>query len=402
IKMDRKAFLKQSAALGLGLPFLSLILESCNGEIISQPSFETNFTGKVLVIGAGAAGLTAGHILRQNQIDFQIIEAAPVYGGRLKKDTSLADFPIDLGAEWIHVEPTVLADMLNDPEVDANVEFIHYTPKSIHNYHNGRLKKQNWANNFYAEYKFKNTTWFGFFEKFIVPNIADKITLNEPVTSINYQGNEVVVQTSNGTTFTGDKVLITVPITILQDEVISFTPALSTEKKEAINQVNMGAGLKAFVEFRERFYPDILFTGQLLESAFSQDKIYYDAAFDKDSNKNILGLFTVGEKATQYTKLSNEEAILNEILRELDEMFDGQASQNYVQHVIQNWSAEPYIRGSYPDDFSGNQEDIVDAIKAPIDNKIYFAGEALSIDNQSTVHGASETAYVVMRDILQV
>lgn len=399
--MDRKAFLKQSAALGLSLPFLSLLLESCDGEIISQPGFETNFKGKVLVIGAGAAGLTAGHILRQNQVDFQIIEAAPVYGGRLKKDTSLADFPIDLGAEWIHVDPSVLADMLNDPEVEANVEFINYTPKSIENYHNGKLKKQNWVNNFYAEYKFKDTTWFGFFEKYIVPNIEDSITLNEPVISINYQGSEVIVQTSNGNIFTGDKVLITVPITILQDEMIAFSPALSAEKQAAINQVNMGAGLKAFIEFRARFYPDILLTGSLIKAAFGEDKIYYDAAFGKDSSKNILGLFTVSEKATQYTNLPNDEAILNEILRELDEIFDGQASQNYVQHVIQNWSAEPYIRGSYPDEFLGNQEAIVKAIKTPIDDKIYFAGEALSIDNQSTVHGASETAYVVMRDILQ-
>jgi len=52
-------------------------------------------------------------------------------------------------------------------------------------------------------------------------------------------------------------------------------------------------------------------------------------------------------------------------------------------------------------DFSCNQEQIVDTIKEPIDSKVYFAGEALSIDNQSTVHGASESAFVVMKEILE-
>ena len=56
--MTRKEFIQMSALLGIGLPFLSIFLESCDKDDIDlYPEFEVNFNGKVLIIGAGAAGL---------------------------------------------------------------------------------------------------------------------------------------------------------------------------------------------------------------------------------------------------------------------------------------------------------------------------------------------------------
>ena len=40
------------------------------------------------------------------------------------KDTTLADFPIDMGAEWIHSNPAVL-DLLRTPDRDQD-ELISY------------------------------------------------------------------------------------------------------------------------------------------------------------------------------------------------------------------------------------------------------------------------------------
>ena len=40
---------------------------------------------KILIIGSGIAGITAGKILRDRNIDFEILEASGVYGGRIKK-----------------------------------------------------------------------------------------------------------------------------------------------------------------------------------------------------------------------------------------------------------------------------------------------------------------------------
>jgi monoamine oxidase len=47
-------------------------------------------------------------VLEENNIRYAILEATDRYGGRLKEDTAFADFPIDLGAEWIHNLPVIL------------------------------------------------------------------------------------------------------------------------------------------------------------------------------------------------------------------------------------------------------------------------------------------------------
>ena len=155
----------------------------------------------------------------------------------------------------------------------------------------------------------------------------------------------------------------------------------------------MGDGIKIFIEFKEKFYPDFLAFGSIFKALREEEKFVYDASFRKDSNRHVLGLFAINGKASQYTTLGSEEAIINYFLAELDEIFEGKATPNYMNHIIQNWSSEPYIQGAYSYSFDGNQKNIVEKIKEPVSDKIYFAGEALSIDNQAMVHGACESAY---------
>jgi monoamine oxidase len=163
----------------------------------------------------------------------------------------------------------------------------------------------------------------------------------------------------------------------------------------------MGDGIKIFVEFSERFYPDILAFGPIFQALEAEEKFVYDAAFGKDSDKHILGLFAINEEAAAYTDLNSEQAIIEQFIAELDTIFDGKASQYYQGHIIQNWSAEPYIQGAYSYSFDGNQQNLVKAIRQPVNDKLYFAGEALVIENQATVHGACEAAYSAVAEMLQ-
>lgn len=398
--MTRKEFIRNSIAMGIGLPFLSSLITSCNKTSITFPKFETDFTGKVLIIGAGAAGMAAGYLLQRYGVDFEIIEASGIYGGRVKRVSGFVDFPIDTGAEWIHTSPKVLAEIINDPTVDGSIDFVNYNPQSFSVYKNGNLSQANFASNYYNEYKFKNTTWYGFFESYIYPHIASKIVYNQPVAKIDSSADQVELTTVDSTVFLADKVIVTVPIKILQQQSIQFTPALSTEKSTAIDNISVGDAIKAFIVFKEKFYPDILGFGGLIKGLTSDNKFFYDAAFRKNSAHNVMGLFTINEPASKYTSHATETDIINAIIAELDDIFDGQASKHYVKHVIQNWSAEPFIQGAYSYNFNGNQEDIVNAIKLPIGNKVFFAGEALTVENQATVHGACESGYSAVEQVL--
>lgn len=399
--MTRKEFIEKSMMMGISLPFISsLLLESCTPENSVFPKFETNFSGKVIVVGAGAAGLAAGYLLKRYGVDFEIIEASPVYGGRLKKIDNFTDFPIDLGAEWIHTDPKILAEIINNPNINIDVDTLVYNPQTIKTWMNGKLVAFNFLSSFYSEWKFKNTTWFDFFEQFIVPEIADKIILNKPITEINYEADKVILKSVNNETHEADKVLITTPIKTLQNQQINFQPSLPSEKLNAINKVFMGDGIKIFIEFKEKFYPDVLLFGNIFQAFVEEEKSVYDAAFRKDSGKNILGLFAINEKASAYTKLNSDEEIINKFLGELDKMFDGKATPNYVKHIIQNWSNEPYIQGAYSYSFKGSKSSIVEAIIKPVSDRLFFAGEALSTKNQAMVHGACESAYSVVARML--
>ncbi len=58
-------------------------------------------TGRVLILGAGAAGLSAARRLHDAGLDVTVLEARDRLGGRILTDDGLAA-PMDLGASWIH------------------------------------------------------------------------------------------------------------------------------------------------------------------------------------------------------------------------------------------------------------------------------------------------------------
>ena len=390
--MNRQEFIQKCALMGIGVGFLPSFLTSCEKE-----NFEVNFSGKVLVIGAGSAGLMAGYTLNRYNIDFQILEASSVFGGRVKKLEGFADFPIDLGAEWIHDQPTVFRDMFEDNAPDDNIELVPYNPETMSRWDGTDLTPVNSASHFYSEFKFKRSTWYDFFGDFIVPNFSEKIVYNAPVTTIDYSGAKTIVTTSDGTTYDADRVIITVPIGVLQAGMITFTPELPTNKTSAINGMDFPPGMKAVFEFSERFYPDLTMVGGVHDSsAGASDTLYIDGAFKKDSNRNILAVFSVSDETSRFTDLPNDQAIFEALMAEFDQIWDGKATQYYVNHLIQNWSGEEYIRGSY----SQGEGDIA-AVRAPVDSKLYFAGEAVSEQAIATVHGAGMSGRDVAKTILQ-
>lgn len=61
--------------------------------------------GKVLVIGAGFAGLSAARALRQSGWQVTVLEARDRSGGRVLTDRSVAGQTFDLGPSWLHAGP---------------------------------------------------------------------------------------------------------------------------------------------------------------------------------------------------------------------------------------------------------------------------------------------------------
>ncbi len=374
--------------LGLSLP-ISAALSNCNK--VKLPASEV---GKVVIVGAGAAGLSAGHLLQKQGIEFQILEASSKYGGRMKRTTEFANFPIPLGAEWIHVKPGILDEIVNDDSVDVNIKTTLYDPDLADTLYRGvRLPLS--EGGFSEDSKFINATWFDFFEQYIVPSIEGCISYNTVVDTIDYSA-KVIQVASKDKTYMADRVIVNAPVKILQNGAITFTPGLPQQKQDAIDKVRVWDGCKAFIEFSEKFYPT--FIAFDITPTTAGQKLYYDASYGQNTTQHILGLFAVGTGASPYVELSDDK-LIKYILNELDELCDAQASPNYVKHIFQNWNAEPYANGAYVmDDESWR---VVRRLGKSMDDRLFFAGDAYTDGSDwSSVHAAARSARRAVDEIV--
>ncbi|MFK8075672.1 MAG: flavin monoamine oxidase family protein [Granulosicoccus sp.] len=346
----------------------------------------------VTVIGAGSAGMSAAYHLEKAGIKATILEASSRWGGRVKRLSGFSDVPLDLGAEWIHDEPTVLGEIVGAGETDLGIETIDYSPQTFKFWHKGKLNNFNTLRHVYEEVKFLDTTWYGFFERFVIPSIKDNIEYNAVVSNIRSNGNGVTIHLTDGRKVETDKVVLAVPLSTLQRGNIAFSDDLLPPNLNQLQNVDFGRGLKVFMRFKERFYPDVLLEGSrmsVMEDTWSS-KIFYDAALGKPTQQNLLGLFTVSDSHLPRANLSDSE-LIEDVLSELTRIFGPVVRNTYVDGRAQNWSQEAHIMGSYS---MSNHSDLgMTEILAPVEGKVFFAGEVLGKGNaQATVHGAAFSA----------
>ena len=110
----------------------------------------------------------------------------------------------------------------------------------------------------------------------------------------------------------------------------------------------------------------------------------------------------MGKQAEYLSTLKNDAAITLALLKELDEMYEGKATHNFIQSHVEDWTKNPFIKGAYS--FSkvgiGGSRKIA---ASPIDDKLFFAGEAMNLNgHHQTVHGAFESGAKAVADIFLV
>ena len=297
--MDRRDFIKQTSLASLGgLLIPSTFLSACRKETLFE---DLNYEGKVIIIGAGAAGLYAAYILKSKGIDFQLLEASSNYGGRLGKLSGFANFPIDTGAQWLHGKNSIVGSLitasgtkitLDDSEAKYwfNNQLVNSLPKNTDIFEGDDLPdisykdyaiqqglgtdyeyiieniagdqgaaaarlsvfgnnedEKNW-NSGDEDFKFQET-FFDFVDKQFASQVSDKILLNTIVTKVDYAQSTIQVTDSKNNLYNADKVIITVPIPILKSSDIQFIPALPEEKTRAFSKIGMDAGMKVFLKF---------------------------------------------------------------------------------------------------------------------------------------------------------
>lgn len=232
--------------------------------------------------------------------------------------------------------------------------------------------------------------------------IGNTIQFDHVVKSVNYSGEKVTIEgehkVSEGGTenFSREfaKVIITVPVSVLKDGDIAFSPALPAEKTAALSAMDMDPALRIVLEFKQNFWG--------IDSAFiyggDQVPEYFNVGAGETSPQfaKMLSLTANGQRALDLA--SQGDAMIPAVLAELDTYFDGKATLNVrrdledntkILSVHYNWTEQPFIRGgvAYVKPGGSNADRI--ALGAPVGEKLFFAGEATDGNGEfGTISGA--------------
>jgi monoamine oxidase len=214
----------------------------------------------------------------------------------------------------------------------------------------------------------------------LVPGLD--LRLNQVVQKITYSDQGVIVTTNQGD-FLAEKVIITLPLGVLKKGVVEFSPPLPPRKIRAIERLGMGVLNKVYLQFPEVFWDRethlLGYVGKRGEWAEWLNIYRY-------TQQPVLLGFNAGEYGEKIEGLTDGE-IVAQAMAVLRQMYGSQIP-NPTGSLITRWRQDPFSYGSYSyaakDSTTGDRQ----ALGQPVDNRLFFAGEATSQKYPATVHGA--------------
>ena len=222
------------------------------------------------------------------------------------------------------------------------------------------------------------------------------IKLNQVVTKINYTTPLIEIETQNHKYY-ARAVIITLPVSVLNAKKISFNPSLPVEKTTALSQIKMGSYDKIFLYFNQIFWDkDSEWIG-LIQSDPAKYPVLDIMNYYKISKHPILLVFNAGKQAEQFEQLSDQH-IINNIMQELRIMY-GKDIPPPTAYVITRWHNDPYSLGSYSYLAPGVSVNNYKLLGKPVNNRLFFAGEATSLTDPATVHGAYSSGIRAAKEV---
>ena len=356
---------------------------------------------KVLILGAGMAGLVAGYELAKLGHDVTLLEARARPGGRvhtlrepfsdgLYAEAGAARIPNnhDLTLKYVKefslplepFYPSKLQALRFDRGRREEVPIDGFTDAMTRNY-GGDLggDPDHWQ-------KIKGGT--DLLPKAFADRLGGKIHYGAPVVRIEQNADQarvVFLESGRQQALTADHVLCTIPFSVLRNIDL---PALSSSKKDVIKRTHYDAVSRVYLQTRNRFFEDKGFNG----FAFTSGAIeIWQPTWSQPGPRAILMTYARPGEAERITNLKESERI-GVTLKQLDEMFAG-LRENFERGATKCWLEDEWSRGAWA--FVG----VTNFFTASTpDERIHFAGEHLSAWS-SWMQGALSSGLRAVKEI---
>jgi monoamine oxidase len=395
----------------------------------------------VAIIGAGAAGLGAADALKNSGLSVLVLEARDRVGGRAHTIMASPDVTFDVGCGWLHSADqnsfVKIAEELNfeinkslppwreraygkafpqddrDDYLRALDAFYDRAGKAaIEAEQSGRdvpaslfLEPGNRWNPMIdaistyingceldsvslldmAAYEDTDLNWRirrGYGALIAAYGTTCPLALNCQVTLIDHSAKRIRIETSQGT-LSADKVIVTVPTNLIADEAIRFHPPLPA-KVDAARGLPLGLADKVTLALDE---PEALPKEGNLRAATMRTAMgtYHLRPFGQPC---IEGFF--GGRFAQSLEDAGPGALAAASIDEIVSILGHDVRRKLTPLAESRWAHDPFARGSYSHALPGHAGDRA-VLAAPVDGRLFFAGEATSPEFFSTAHGARDS-----------
>ena len=390
--ITRRQFLRRSA---LAVAAASLNQSAVRAIVLSGPA------KKVLVLGAGMAGLVAAYELTKLGHDVTVLEARTRPGGRVH--TLHEPFSDGLYAE-------AGAARIPDDH-DLTHKYVKEFALPLEPFYPSRLNALRFDRGSREEVPIEGFTeamegHFGYdlggnpgrwqkikggtdlLPKAFAERLGNKIHYGSPVVKVEQdekQARVVFLKAGRQETMTADNVLCTIPFSLLRDVEL---PGLSSQKRDVIKKTRYDAVSRVYLQTRNRVWEDKGLNG----FAFTRGPIeIWQPSWSQPGPRGILMTYARPGEAERITKLKENERVAT-TLKQLDDMFGG-LRESFERGATKCWMEDEWSRGAWA--FVGF--DKLAMALAP-EGRIHFAGEHLS-QWPSWMQGALSTGLRAVKEI---
>jgi len=408
----------------------------------------TNSETEVAIIGGGAAGIAAGRRLRKAGIDCLIIEARARLGGRAWTVTEQSGFALDLGCGWLHsadrnpwakvaesqgrtidktrppwTKPSlpirfpldqqqdfrksmdalydrleaILAKGDDVPAADALEPGGRWNNllTAVGTYISGaelsRISGRDFIN-----YQDSEVNWSvveGYGATITAAGAKLRTALESPVSRIDHGGQKLKIETAKGT-ITACHAIVTLPTAVLAANEHLFSPGLP-QKTQAARGLPLGLADKLFVALAdaEEFEPNSRVFGHT-------DRVATASYQFRPFGRPMIEAYYGGSHAAAL-ETGGEGAFFDFAVSELTALLGSAFARRVKPIHMHRWGADPFARGSYSYALPG-MADCRSALAAPVDGRLFFAGEACSRGDFSTAHGGWNTGVSAAEQVIAV
>jgi monoamine oxidase len=389
----------------------------------------------VAVIGAGAAGIGAArHLRAAGTVSTVVLEARDRVGGRVHT-IAPAGFPLDRGAEWLHSadrnplspiaqrlgfsvhrRPPEWTTRLRRSGETKEAEDAWIALREAQRLTRRRAAKEaedgplamvlepggrwnelleatsSWANGAeldrvsvkdYVRYEDSGTNWRlreGYGRLFETLAEGLSVARETAVARVDHFGSAIRLETARGTV-TARNVIVTVPTSIIAGELIRFDPPLP-DKLAAAAGLPLGVDDKLFIALENRL-PGVEHDTYLVGSTTSRETMSYQV---RPLDRPAIYCFFGGRFAAALER-EGQAAMFSFAAGELARLLGNDIRKRMAPLASTAWLQDPWARGSYSFALPGHADDRA-VLAAPVDNRLFFAGEACSPNFFSTAHGA--------------